>query len=171
METVEIKAVNQLWGTILVLAVLAAGFGLYAVLRGWQLGWVAMAVFGVGSVFAAKRAFDPTPRLVLDNEGVLDRSLWVGLIPWHDIVGAYVVRMGRHSFVCLELRDEDKYVSRLSPFVRALTRLNEKFGFTRLSINLSNTDADPYMVLAIVLKMSGAKMPTSPRQPKRRRGR
>ena len=43
-------------------------------------------------------------------------------IPWSEIEGAFVNSVGDIDFICLEVGDPEKYLSRLSPIRRALSR-------------------------------------------------
>jgi len=90
-------------------------------------------------------------RLVIDDRGIFDRKLKVGVIEWHDIRGAYVDRVAGNAFICLELRDSAKYTSRLSPVRRLIARLNKTFGYTEFSLNLAGTAVDPDRLRQLIL--------------------
>lgn len=120
------------------------------------LGATCVAVF-IGC-FAAGLwlLLDQRPRLSLTGEGLTDRMLGVGLIPWSDIEEAYThgFRSGlassavtRQQYVCLRLRNEEQYVRRLSFLKRNLAVTTPKLGFTRISINLAGTTANSQQVL------------------------
>lgn len=70
----------------------AGGIFLVAFDRGtgvWA-GWMCIVFFGAGIPLFARQLFDSKPRVVLDEAGVFDRTLGVGIIPWSDIESCYV---------------------------------------------------------------------------------
>ncbi|WP_223649161.1 STM3941 family protein [Hymenobacter psoromatis] len=124
------------------------------------IGGLLMAFFIVGVVVFARQFLDQAPRLTLTATGMTDRSLKLGEIPWRDIEGAYLrsvyLRSVRGSeFICLQLRNTDDYLARLSPMMRRLLGTNTALGFTPISLNLTGLKADTNEILAIVLAQSG----------------
>lgn len=109
-----------------------------------------IAFFGVCALVLARQLFDSRPRIVIDDAGVFDRTLGVGVIPWDEIRGAQLRHIGGHPFVSLELRDEESWLARLRPMHRRLAAANRKLGFGALNLNLSATRADPVHVLHLV---------------------
>jgi hypothetical protein len=113
-------------------------------------GWGNIVFFGAGSVLFVWQIVDARPRVVIDAFGVFDRTLGVGVIPWADIVDARLLFIRSIPFVCLELRDPDRWRLQLGLIRRALTRGNEALGGTILNVNLSGVQADPHEVLAVI---------------------
>jgi hypothetical protein len=67
--------------------------------------WLTGPLSGLASLHFLKRAFDGRPRLVVDAEGVTDRTALVGgslFVPWSDIVD---VSLEWGSWVSLVVRD------------------------------------------------------------------
>jgi len=116
------------------------------------VGWLNILLFGAGSLFYARKFFDSSPRLVIDDQGILDQTLGVGVIPWSEIAGAYLTTIGANPFICLELRNLEYWLGRLSPTQRALTSANKKLGAMEFNLNLIGVDADPAQVLTVILK-------------------
>ncbi|SNC59722.1 hypothetical protein SAMN06265337_0110 [Hymenobacter gelipurpurascens] len=138
------------------LAFVAMGVFMIVTKGNWGLGLITIAFFGTGAAIGAKQFFDTRPRLQITDEGILDRTLGAGLILWTDITDAYVRSINHEYFICLQLRDEQAYLSRLSPLKRKLAGANEALGFTPLSINLSGVDLNPEQLLEYILKQSAA---------------
>ncbi len=134
----------------------ALGFvvlGVFLTLHEHQIvGGMTIMFFGACTLMGVRQLFDNRPRLVIDDSGVWDRTLEVGVIEWPDIRGAFIKTMSGHAFVCLELRDPVKYTSRLSPIVRRTVSLNQSLGFTDLSLNVAGTDLSADRVLEIILQ-------------------
>jgi len=142
-----------------ILLVVAAGFvvaGMFIILAGgpaW-IGWMNIFLFGCGCIpIFFWQVLDSKPRLVIDDMGVFDRTLGVGKIPWEEITGAYKMTIQGNAFVCLNLPNADRYVSKLNPIKKALLKTDEKLGFTPISLNLSGTNVDADQVVEFILKM------------------
>ncbi|MBD9370683.1 STM3941 family protein [Xanthomonas sp. XNM01] len=120
------------------------------------VGWANVLFFGASALVFAWQVVDPQPRLVFSDQGVLDRTLGVGLIPWAEIDGAYLASMNGNRFLCLELRDPERWVGKLGRVQRALVAGNVALGFTPISLNLSCIVGDPLTIQAHVLAMAAA---------------
>ena len=138
---------------------------------GWWLGLAALTFFGIGAVVGLVEGTRRGPRLTLDETGVHDRSLGVGVIEWADIVSAEPYGVAKKPFIGLELRDPAKYIARASTFKRLLARLNSGSGMPAFSVNLVGLDADPMEVANLIMSrcVSGAP-PGWPPQAARPRG-
>lgn len=100
--------------------------------------WVPLALFGgPGIPTAVRQLVDRRPRLVLDREGVMDRTLKVGVIPWAEIEDAQLVSMFGQEFIALSLRDPTMFTERWSPFWKKLAAVNRRLAGSELNVNLS----------------------------------
>lgn len=145
-------------------ALLAAGslafvaMGAFIISRQEQvlLGVVTVVFFGACAAVGTWQFFDRRPRLQINEIGILDRTLGIGLVPWVDIEDAYVASINNEHFICLHLENEDAYAGRLSPLKRKLAAANHALGFTHFSINLSGVDLNPEQLLEYILKQAAA---------------
>ena len=80
MEKIIIK--NARWKHVLLLIGCLAFViaGVWIVLIGKPFGWVAIIFFGTGIPVSIWQLADSRPRLIIDEFGVLDRTLGVGSI-------------------------------------------------------------------------------------------
>lgn len=101
------------------------------------IGWLNVLFFGAGAVVFARQMASSRSRLVIDDDGILDRTLGVGVIAWDDVLAAWPYEVGRHGFVGLELRDPDVYRRRTGPVKRAAMRGHAALGYPPLSLNLT----------------------------------
>lgn len=113
-------------------------------------GWLAITFFGACASIGIWQLVDSRPRLIIDDEGVYDRTLSAGKIPWADIRSVRLQSINSQSFICLELSDEDRYLKNASPTRRALIAANRALGFAALNLNLSNLNADIFEVFELV---------------------
>lgn len=113
----------------------------------------------IGLFVFLRHLFDNDPRIIIDEEGVTDNTLWVGKILWADIRGASLRSIRGQSFISLELDDEGKYLKNLSSSAQTLTVGNTWLGFKRLNINLSGVASDENKILQIILERSAKHRP------------
>jgi hypothetical protein len=152
MEKLVIK--NSRWKYVL-LFVGCIGFvaaGIWMVITGNSFGWLAILFFGGGIPICIWQIADTRPRLVIDEHGVLDRTLGVGRIAWSDIETAYVRSISGNDFICLELKNTEEYARKLSKVKRAMVAANRNLGFTNFNLNLSGVDARTAEVFELVMK-------------------
>jgi hypothetical protein len=104
--------------------------------EGWHFDFYHVVVFLVTIGFcslifvvASIKLFDPRPGLVVDAEGIHDNASGVsaGRIPWRDVAGVKVTRVGSEQFLTIVVRDPKKYASRGSILKRQLNRANAMY--------------------------------------------
>ena len=160
MTPITIKSSRLKYALLLLIGIAFVFAGVMMVTRGkptdaW-VGWTSIVFFGAGIPLFAWQFFDSRPRLVLNDEGVLDRTLGVGIIPWSQITGATLRSVHGNHFICLEVRNPEQWLERLSPLKRAMVSANEALGFTALNLNLGAVAADPTEIYELVLKKAAA---------------
>ncbi len=152
MEKLYIK--NDRWKHVRLL-IACLGFvatGIWLVIHGKLFGWIVLMFFGSGLLIFIWQIVDSRPRLIIDEKGVIDRTLGVGRIAWSDIKAAYVMSISENDFICLELKNPAKYVRKLSKVKRAMTAANRQLGFTDFSLNLSGVNASTEQIFELLLK-------------------
>ncbi len=156
MMYIKIKTSRMKYILLLIVTASFAATGVLILMHNgptW-IGWMSIVFFGSGIPLFLWQIADNRPRLIIDDEGVNDRTLGVGKILWKDIGGAYLKSIQNNDFICLQLKNSEEYVAKLSPIKKASASANEKLGFTPLSLNLSGVSADTSQILELVLKMS-----------------
>ena len=88
------------------------------------IGWMSVAFFGDCSLTGLWMLFDQRPRIVVDDNGIYDRTLGVGQIPWSEIDDAYIQSIKGNDFICLELRNQHEYLERMSAVNRSMAKAN-----------------------------------------------
>jgi hypothetical protein len=123
------------YGALLAIALGFVALGLVLVFAAgapW-IGWANVIFFGAAVPLFLRQLLDRRPRLVIDGEGVLDRTLGVGVIPWSEITGA---DFAGSDFIRLSLRDPARCTARLGRVGRGLVAANRAAGFGELNLNL-----------------------------------
>ena len=116
------------------------------------LGWVSIIFFGSGIPLFAWQLYDSRPRLIIDEQGILDRTLGVGRIPWSEITQAHIQTLSGNDFICLELEHPEEYAAKLSPVRRAASSANRALGCTDFIINLSGVNASTEEIFELIMK-------------------
>jgi hypothetical protein len=96
--------------------------------------------FGLCGVFALLKLFDTAPGLIVDAEGIVDRSSLgsVGRIPWSDIRGFKVTTVRKQRFLTVEVHNPEKYVQRASLVLRPLVAVNARYFGSPVQISSHN---------------------------------
>ncbi len=117
---------------------------------------VVVLVFGGGLLFLLSLTWTQSSSavLVLNESGISDRRLGVGLILWEDITEAQVEGRYESHFLCLKVKDPNKYISRLSGAKLANMKHSQKLGFTMLNIDVNSFDINPLELLEYVRRTS-----------------
>jgi hypothetical protein len=161
METLVIS--NSRWRYILLLFV-CVGFvvtGIFLVktadttFETWA-GWPAIIFFGAGIPLFIWQIVDRRPRLTINELGINDRTMGVGLIPWAEITDSYVKSIRGNHFICLVARNPEIWTSKFSTAKKAMIKANKALGFTELNVNLSGTSAQPQEIHELILKLSAS---------------
>lgn len=120
--------------------------------------WLSVGFFGLCAAVFAWQLLQSGPRLTIDDSGIHDRTLGVGVIEWEDVLDARLTSSGGQPFVSLDLQDSQVYLSRLGAAKRKLASVNKAVGFADLSLNLSGLqDADPVSVAELVRSQAAAR--------------
>ena len=101
------------------------------------VGWVGVAFFALCLALILRQLLRRGPTVVIDDFGVFDRRLGVGLIPWQDISAVSVAQIRSQRFISLWLRNQEEYLSRVPSWRASLGRMNERMGFSPFSMGFA----------------------------------
>jgi hypothetical protein len=101
------------------------------------VGWMGVGFFGLGFIALPVMFFRTGPQVVINGEGIEDRRLKIGVIPWENIRSLSIGSVNSAKFLCVELSDPERYLSRLPRWSRSLAAANEALGFPALTISFS----------------------------------
>jgi hypothetical protein len=101
-------------------------------------GSLALAV-GIPLLFLIGTAWPkPLPVVVMNDEGILDRRLNIGVIRWTDILDVQIEFEGK--FICLRVQNPEAYVSKLPPTKREKMEFHQSLGFKMLNIEVKGLE-------------------------------
>jgi hypothetical protein len=103
-------------------------------------GIAAVLFFGATSIYGAKKLFDKSLGLTIDDNGINDNSnaSSVGLIDWEDIIKIQTKQVKSTRFLLIFISNPNKYYDRVGGLKRKLMKANMRMYGTPLSI-VSNT--------------------------------
>jgi hypothetical protein len=101
------------------------------------LGCIGVAFFTAVSIAALRMFLDTSPRLILDEDGLYDRTMRTPKIPWNTIVSMEIRTIRSSSFICLELTDEEERLRALPRLKRLTASSNRGMGFGVFNVNPS----------------------------------
>lgn len=113
----------------------------------WPAALFLIALFGGLSAMCLWQIFRRKPRMVLDDEGLNDYNLRMGVIPWSEILQAYEAPVLWYKNVELKLRNPEKYRQRQPGLLRALGSYNAAMGISPFTLYMSNTDTKAKVVV------------------------
>jgi len=144
------------YGMFLLLSMACVAIGAFMILGGEKIliGWLCIGFFFLGTLICLWAIFDSRPRLILDEDGVIDRYLGVGKIFWKDIKGLSVRTAYKNDFVCLAM-DEDpnqRYLSNLSSTKRKLVTTSVALGWPPMVLNLSGVKGSTEKIFQAIVQ-------------------
>lgn len=142
MSPIEIRPVpNYRWRMALI------AFGALVALY-FYLGYlpvtalIAGAVIVVLLVYTAVRGESTEPCVILDDEGVLDKRLQVGVISWDDIRRITSHDLQGAQYVSLELHNPEIYEARQPGWLRLAGKAQRLHRMSSMSISTSGLEVD-----------------------------
>jgi len=97
---------------------------------------------------------DSLPVLIINDKGIYDRRLGVGLIAWGDIEEAQLIEYKDRSYIGVRVKDPERYISRLSGPKLKNMRYNQELGFTKFNISVNGFNINTVELLQHIRKTS-----------------
>lgn len=101
------------------------------------LGIIAILIFGLLTIYIARKLTDNKPGLIIDNIGLIDNSSGVsaGQILWSDIEDISVLEIHRQKLIMLQVKNPQDYIDKqTSVLKKKLMQMNFNIYGTPLSI-------------------------------------
>jgi hypothetical protein len=101
------------------------------------VGWIGVAFFGLGFIAFPAMFFRTGPQVVINDKGIEDRRMKIGVIPWEDIRSLSIRSVESTKFLCVELFEPERYLSRLPRWTRPVRVASKALGLPALTIGFS----------------------------------
>jgi hypothetical protein len=109
--------------------------------------WVAGGVLLVVLVVRLVRPDSDDPCIVLNDEGVFDRRLKIGVIRWDDIRRIEWYNLHGAQYISLDLHNLQTYDARRPTWLKLISQVQRGFGMSSVAISTSGLDMDSQTIL------------------------
>lgn len=106
------------------------------------IGWIIAVVLVIVLIAKAVRREGDEPVILIDDEGVLDKRLKVGVIRWSDIRRIECHNLHGADYISLKLHNSSSYEARRPLWLKALSQPQRIFGMSPTSISTNGLDVD-----------------------------
>lgn len=103
------------------------------------MGWFCSLFFGFGVFVGFFVLLDRRPQILIDENGIVDRTLKQGQISWEQIIETYPIEIQNQKFISIVVVDTFEFKKKS---YRWADQLNEFFGAEKLNLNLSQIKID-----------------------------
>jgi hypothetical protein len=113
-------------------------------------GWTVLALCGLYALFQLRALGEEHERVVIDDSGIRDSMLPVGVIGWEEVRGAAVQKVGSVEVVALQLRDSERFIRRLPGARQFIARKAVEAGLPGVYLTLVGTEGDPGKIAEVI---------------------
>lgn len=106
------------------------------------LGYISIGFFGLGFFIFSQRLMQSGPVLIFSRDGIEDKRMRVGLIPWMDIEYIRLTMVHSTKFMELHLKDPDAYLNKLTWNLKLFSGLNRFFRSSAFSLVFTELSPD-----------------------------
>ena len=120
------------------------------------LGYLPFTVLLAGGVlaivllFSALRGDSKDPCIVIDEQGVLDRRLKVGVIRWEDIRRITLHSLSGAEYISLDLHNMNTYEARRPAWLRLTAKTQRLSGMSPIAISTNGLDMERAALLRLI---------------------
>ncbi|MDA0177360.1 hypothetical protein OOZ35_07655 [Mesoflavibacter profundi] len=116
------------------------------------VGWLSIGFFGLGYPVGLFNLFDRRPQIIINQEGIWDRTTKQNLINWNYIINAYPLDISGQKFVCLQLDEKFEIMDRQYKWASNMTK---SIGAQKVNLHLGQIKKiDPNRLIKLIMTMS-----------------
>ena len=135
---------------LVIVALLLVGLYFYIGRMTFPL-WALAAVTVIGFIQALRKTFDRGPCIVINEEGINDKRLRMGVIRWSDIERVRMKGIGGACFISLELFNKNQYLSRQPAHMRMSSNVWRIYDVSPINIKVAYMDVAPGELFEMIL--------------------
>ena len=150
MSPIEIRPIpNYKWRMALLACACVVGLYFY-------LGYLPVILWICGGVavllllYSLVRRESTDPCIVLNDEGVFDKRLKVGVISWDDIRRISLHDLHGAEYVSLELHNAETYAARQPQWLKLASKTQRLVGMSSMSLSTSGLDMDSRTLAGLI---------------------
>lgn len=108
------------------------------------------APLGMIAVALAYQYYDRRLLFAIDENGIYDSRLGIGKIMWRDVSQVQIEICYRTRFLCLSVKNPDKFLRRAHPSVRNKLIQNSRLGFSQFNIDISGVEMNALLLKSFI---------------------
>ena len=116
------------------------------------IGIVTIVFFGLCMVYYIKEVTKRKPAMIISNEGILDRSSFIGagLIKWEEIADIDFISFGGQVFLGIFTHDPELIINRTSGMQSMLNNINKNLVEAQVNIPVKNLDCSAEELVEVI---------------------
>lgn len=117
----------------------------------YLMSWICTCFFGLAFFVGIFQTFDRRPQIIINENGIWDRTAKQDPIKWEQIESAYPLVMYNQKFVCLVLDDTFEIKKE---FYRWAAKLNVSIGAQKVNLIMSQLKTELYTMTDFINEMT-----------------
>ncbi len=122
--------------------------------KGHIMGWLCTGFFGLGIPIGLFQTFDRRPQIIINENGVWDRTTNQDEIKWEQIIEAYPLDFFDQKFISIVT--DDTFIFKKKQYKWA-AKINEFFGAQELNLHLEQINIDVNQLTDLINELSKTK--------------
>jgi hypothetical protein len=103
---------------------------------GREPGWILFGIFSFLTMGISIQIRRVRPVLFFTDQGIEDKRLNIGVIPWEEIRGISVTRLKHSTLLGVDVIDPEKYLAKMPGWQQAIFRANKLGGLPPITMGL-----------------------------------
>ena len=117
------------------------------------MGWLCALFFGMGIPFGIFVLFDKKPQIIINDNGIWDRTIKQTEIKWEQINEAYLIDIYSQKFISIVVDETYQFQTEQYKWAEKLT---EAIGAQKLNLNLGQLKVDENKLISLINKIKKA---------------
>jgi hypothetical protein len=115
------------------------------------IAWFSTSFFGLGIPIGLFQTFDRRPQIIINENGIWDRTTKQNEIKWEQIESAYPLEIYKQKFICLVLDGTFKSKKKLYNWAAKMT---EEIGAQKVNLLMSQLKIDEHTMINFIEAMT-----------------
>ena len=119
----------------------------------FYMGWFTTSFFSLGIPIGFFTLLDKRAQIIINENGIFDRTLKQGIIKWEQIIEAYPIDIQNQKFISIVVDETFEFKKRQYKWAE---KLNEFVGAQKLNLNLSQIKVDENKLSELINKITNS---------------
>ena len=117
------------------------------------MAWICVSFFGIGILIGIFNLLENSARIIINENGILDRTLKQGIIKWEQIIEAYPLDIQNQKFIAIVVDETFEFKKRQYKWAE---NLNKLVGAQKLNLNLSQIEINENKLSDLINKIANS---------------